>query len=195
MAENSETHDLIGSDKVEGTDVYGAGDDKIGSIERVMINKRSGKISYAVLAFGGFLGMGHDHYPVPWVSTAQIKKIAPQGVDLAVEATGVPSVMADAVSVTRQQGGRAVVIGNARHDAVFTVSPSVFNQGKSLLGTWGGDSVPDRDYPRYGRLLTNDRFPVRQLLSAPYSLTDINLALDDLRTGKISRPLIDMSKS
>ena len=31
-----------------------------------MIGKRSGKVSYAVLAFGGFLGMGHDHYPVPW---------------------------------------------------------------------------------------------------------------------------------
>jgi hypothetical protein len=64
--ENRETHDLIGSDKVEGTNVYGAGDEKIGSIERVMIDKRSGKVSYAVLAFGGFLGMGHEHYPVPW---------------------------------------------------------------------------------------------------------------------------------
>ena len=64
--EKRETHDLIGSDKVEGTDVYGAGEEKIGSIERVMINKRSGQVSYAVLAFGGFLGMGHDHYPVPW---------------------------------------------------------------------------------------------------------------------------------
>jgi hypothetical protein len=46
--------------------VYGTGDEKIGSIERVMINKRSWKVSYAVLAFGGFLGMGNDHYPVPW---------------------------------------------------------------------------------------------------------------------------------
>ena len=64
--EDRETYDLIGSDKVEGTAVYGTGDEKIGSIERVMIGKRSGKVSYAVLAFGGFLGMGHDHYPVPW---------------------------------------------------------------------------------------------------------------------------------
>lgn len=68
MAENDETSTLIGSDKVEGTNVYGAGDEKVGSIERVMIDKMSGKVSYAVLAFGGFLGMGHDHYPVPWAS-------------------------------------------------------------------------------------------------------------------------------
>lgn len=59
---------LIGSDKVEGTAVYGANDEKIGSIERVMLDKRSGQVSYAVLAFGGFLGMGHDHYPLPWAS-------------------------------------------------------------------------------------------------------------------------------
>jgi hypothetical protein len=59
---------LIGSDKVEGTAVYGADDSKIGSIERVMIDKVSGKVSYAVLGFGGFLGLGNDHYPLPWQS-------------------------------------------------------------------------------------------------------------------------------
>ncbi len=83
---------------------------------------------------------------------AAIKKIAPGGVDLAVEATGAPSVMADAINATRAQGGRAVVIGNARHGATLSLNPSVFNQGKSLLGTWGGDSVPDRDYARFGAL-------------------------------------------
>lgn len=61
-----ETGNLIGSDKVEGTSVYGPGDDKIGVIERVMIDKLSGKVAYAVLSFGGFLGIGDDHYPIPW---------------------------------------------------------------------------------------------------------------------------------
>ncbi len=67
MAER-ETAALIGSDKVEGTAVYGANDEKIGSIERVMIDKKSGNVSYAVLGFGGFLGIGDDHYPLPWKS-------------------------------------------------------------------------------------------------------------------------------
>jgi hypothetical protein len=66
--ETRETSSLIGSDKVEGTAVYGANDTKIGSIERVMIDKISGRVSYAVLSFGGFLGIGHDHYPLPWQS-------------------------------------------------------------------------------------------------------------------------------
>ena len=46
---------------------------------------------------------------------AEIRKVAPQGVDLAVESSGQPMVMEQAINATRQQGGRAVVIGNARH--------------------------------------------------------------------------------
>ena len=66
--ESRETGNLIGSDKVEGTAVYGADSEKIGTIERVMIDKISGRVSYAVLSFGGFLGIGDDHYPLPWQS-------------------------------------------------------------------------------------------------------------------------------
>ena len=65
-AEKRETSALIGSDKVEGTNVYRSNGDKIGSIERIMLDKQSGKVAYAVMSFGGFLGIGHDHYPVPW---------------------------------------------------------------------------------------------------------------------------------
>ena len=61
-----ETTSLIASDKVEGTAVYGFDEEKIGSVERMMIDKMSGKVAYAVITFGGFLGIGSDYYPVPW---------------------------------------------------------------------------------------------------------------------------------
>jgi hypothetical protein len=61
-----ETASLIGSDKVEGTAVYGVDEKKIGQVERVMLDKMSGKAAYAVLSFGGFLGLGEDYYPTPW---------------------------------------------------------------------------------------------------------------------------------
>jgi hypothetical protein len=62
MATNErELGNLIGSDKVEGTAVYGADSKGIGSIG--MIDKLSGKVSYAVLSFGGFLGIGDEYYP------------------------------------------------------------------------------------------------------------------------------------
>lgn len=62
----NETVKLISSEKVEGTAVYGPDSEKIGSIENVMIDKVSGKVAYAVLSFGGFLGVGDEHYPLPW---------------------------------------------------------------------------------------------------------------------------------
>ena len=59
--EARETVDLIGSDKVEGTTVYDSKGEHIGSIERVMLEKRSGHVAYAVISFGGFLGLGSDY--------------------------------------------------------------------------------------------------------------------------------------
>ena len=64
--EARETVDLIGSDKVEGTAVYDAKGERMGTIKRVMLEKRSGQVAYAVLSFGGFLGLGSDSYPIPW---------------------------------------------------------------------------------------------------------------------------------
>jgi S-(hydroxymethyl)glutathione dehydrogenase/alcohol dehydrogenase len=125
-------------------------------------------------------------------AVAAIRDLAPGGVDLAVEASGLPAVMAHAVAAVRQQGGRAVVIGNARHGAELVLDPAVFNQGKSLMGTWGGDSQPDRDYPRYAEMLASGRFDLSVLLPERYGLEDADRALQDLAAGRIGRPLIDM---
>jgi sporulation protein YlmC with PRC-barrel domain len=57
---------VIRSDKVEGTNVYNTEGDKLGSIDHLMIDKSAGTVRYAVLEFGGFLGMGTDRYPLPW---------------------------------------------------------------------------------------------------------------------------------
>ncbi len=64
--DHDETYSLIGSDKVEGTDVRRSNGDKVGTIERLMIDKRSGRVAYAVMSFGGFLGLGVNRMPVPW---------------------------------------------------------------------------------------------------------------------------------
>jgi PRC-barrel domain len=61
-----ETSTLISSDKVEGTAVYDRSGEKLGSINAVMIDKVSGKVAYAVMSFGGFLGMGDRYHPLPW---------------------------------------------------------------------------------------------------------------------------------
>ncbi|EQB32499.1 PRC-barrel domain-containing protein [Sphingobium ummariense] len=58
--------DLIASDRVEGTTVYNRQGERLGHISNFMVEKRSGQVRYAVLSFGGFLGLGQDHYPLPW---------------------------------------------------------------------------------------------------------------------------------
>lgn len=61
-----ETSSLIASDKVEGTAVYNRQGERLGTISKVMIDKMSGHVAYAVLSFGGILGLGDKAYPLPW---------------------------------------------------------------------------------------------------------------------------------
>ena len=64
--ERDESHFLISSQKVEGTAVYSTDGERLGTIDHVMIGKRSGRVEYAVMDFGGFLGIGQSQHPLPW---------------------------------------------------------------------------------------------------------------------------------
>ncbi|WP_374446573.1 PRC-barrel domain-containing protein [Stella sp.] len=64
--ETDETLDLIASDKVEGTPVYNLAGERLGSVYNFMVDKRSGRVAYAVMSFGGFLGIGREYHPLPW---------------------------------------------------------------------------------------------------------------------------------
>jgi hypothetical protein len=65
-ATQKKPHSLIASDRVEGTPVRRPNGQKVGTIQRLMIDKVSGNVAYAVLAFGGFIGLGQKHLPIPW---------------------------------------------------------------------------------------------------------------------------------
>ena len=60
------THELIGSDRVEGTTVYDNSGHLVGKIKRLMIEKRTGKVAYAVTVFGGFPGLRQENHAIPW---------------------------------------------------------------------------------------------------------------------------------
>lgn len=63
-----ETSSLIAASKVNGTSVYNSAGESLGSVYDVMINKVSGQVAYAVMSFGGFLGIGERYHPLPWNS-------------------------------------------------------------------------------------------------------------------------------
>ncbi len=90
------SHSLIASDRVEGTAVRRPGGEKIGHIERLMIDKVSGKVAYAVLSFGGFLGIGANLLPLPWARLTYDRDAEAYQVDISDdELKKGPSLLAD----------------------------------------------------------------------------------------------------
>jgi S-(hydroxymethyl)glutathione dehydrogenase/alcohol dehydrogenase len=158
-----------------------------GCVPIIAIDIRAEKLPLAVR-----MGATHTVLSTQQEPLEAIRRICPQGLDYAVEATGRPQVMMQALQAVRNQGGIAVVIGNAPFGERLDLDPWQLNLGKQLRGTWGGDTRPDRDFPRYCRLLETNRLDVRPLQSPPYPLSGVNQALDDLEAGRAARPLIDM---
>lgn len=139
------------------------------------------------------LGATHTINPTSADLVAELKKLVPGGLDIAIDFTGRTQVMVQALEAVRMQGGTAIVVGNAHHGEKLSFDPFQLNLGKRLLGTWGGDSQPERDYPTYCRLLAAGRVDLSPLMANRYSLEQANAALDDLEAARAIRPLIDMS--
>jgi sporulation protein YlmC with PRC-barrel domain len=59
-------YENIRASRVQGTAVYNPAGERLGAIDDLVIGKRDGVVKYAIMSFGGFLGMGEEYYPVPW---------------------------------------------------------------------------------------------------------------------------------
>jgi alcohol dehydrogenase len=107
-----------------------------------------------------------------------------------VEAVGHPLALETAIALTAP-GGRTVTVGLPAPDARITVSPLGFvAEGRSLIGSYLGSSVPSHDIPRFIELWRAGRLPVEQLISATIRLDEINTGMDELADGKAVRQLI-----
>ena len=73
---------LIAAKQVQGTTVYDTKLQNLGSIEDVMIDKSTGRIAYAILSFGGFLGIGDRYYPLPWEKLAYNTELGGYVIDI-----------------------------------------------------------------------------------------------------------------
>jgi hypothetical protein len=73
---------LIASNKVEGTAVYNQEGEHLGSVYNFMVDKVSGQVAYAVMSFGGFLGLGDSYHPLPWKALRYDTKLGGYVVDL-----------------------------------------------------------------------------------------------------------------
>ncbi|MDZ4269178.1 MAG: alcohol dehydrogenase catalytic domain-containing protein [Mycobacterium sp.] len=108
-----------------------------------------------------------------------------------IEAVGHPAALETAIGLTAP-GGRTVTVGLPRPDARISLSPLGFvAEGRSLIGSYLGSSVPARDIPRFVQLWRDGRLPVESLVSATITLDEINTAMDELADGKAVRQVIE----
>jgi sporulation protein YlmC with PRC-barrel domain len=90
---------LIAAKRVQNTTVYNTALEKLGTIEDVMIDKQTGRIAYAILAHGGFLGIGDQYYPLPWEKLQYNREIGGYVVDISQDVLqGAPSYTDEATA-------------------------------------------------------------------------------------------------
>lgn len=116
-----------------------------------------------------------------------------RGVDYAIESAGKGESMEKAFQSVRDNGGLCVITGNLPQGEKISINPFDLIKGKQIIGTWGGETQPDRDIPVYVDLYLSGRLRLKELVTHTYSLQNINRAFDDLSDGKGARILIDMA--
>lgn len=114
------------------------------------------------------------------------------GVDYAIEAAGLRKTMEAAFQSVRDNGGLCILAGNLPHGGRISIDPFDLIKGKRIVGTWGGETCPDRDIPLYVDLYLSGKLKLDALITHTYRLGEINQAFDDLEQGKVGRALIQM---
>ena len=116
-----------------------------------------------------------------------------QGVDYAVEASGVAAVIEQAFASVRRNGGLCVFASHPAQGQKIAIDPYDLICGKQIRGSWGGSCSPDTDVPKFAELYRQGRLPLEKLITRRYKLDEINEALDDLAQGRVGRPLVEIA--
>ncbi len=110
--------------------------------------------------------------------------------DVVVEAVGSAKAFGSAIALTAP-GGRTITVGLPAADELAKISPlSLVAEGRSIIGSYMGSSIPARDVPIFIKMWREGKFLVEKLVSAEIELTDINHAMDELADGNAIRQLI-----
>ncbi len=116
-----------------------------------------------------------------------------RGLDCAIEAAGRSETMEAAFRSVREGGGLCVLAGNLPHGGRISIDPMDLIKGKRIVGTWGGESRPDRDIPFFAEEFIAGRLKLWPLALRDYALKDVNQAMSDLKAGQVGRALISLA--
>lgn len=125
--------------------------------------------------------------------TALIELLGKQSLDVFIDNTGLPAIIELGYQLTKAQG-RVVLVGVPRSERDITIHSLPLHFGKSISGSFGGESVPHLDIPRYQKLVEAGRINFSPLITERFSLDNINTAIQRMRSGELSgRCLIAMT--
>lgn len=144
----------------------------------------------AKLSQAGKLGATHTVNAVSEDPVAAIRKICGGSADFALDASGKTNVIEQAFASVRPHGGLCVFASHPAAGEVIKLDPFDLICGRQIRGTWGGDCKPDRDIPLLADLYMKKELPLDELISVEYPLDEINCAMEDLRSGRVTRALI-----
>lgn len=134
--------------------------------------------------------MGADHTLLYSDDIAEkITELTHGGADYAVEASGNRFAMEKTFEVIRP-GGKMALAGNLKKGEKISIDPFGLIAGKRILGSWGGDTVPDRDIPAYAKAYLAGTLPAEKMISKVIPLEQINESLRELEEGKVNGRII-----
>lgn len=124
-----------------------------------------------------------------------IRKITEnKGVDYAIESAGKKETVEMAFKSVRDKGGLCVIAGNLSHGETIQIDPFDFIKGKRMVGTWGGETQPDRDIPMYTQWALTGKLNLEKMVARIYALKDINEAIAYMEEHAVGRVLVEMEK-
>ena len=112
-----------------------------------------------------------------------IKILGDQGLDIFIDNTGIPSIIEAGYGLVKKKG-RVVLVGVPHYQSSVSLNTLPILFGKSLIGSHGGDTIPNLDIPRYLRLYKNGIVDFKNIISGHYPLESINKAIEAMQDGK-----------
>ena len=149
-------------------------------------------ISDEKLALAKKLGATHTFNSMSSTIQQDIQKLTDGGADRCIESAGQIATIELGFSLIRKNGGKVLFASHPPDGEMIKIAPHELISGKSIGGSWGGATIPDRDIPKMHDLFQKSDTPLGALLTKRYKLEQINDALDDLQSGKVFRTLIVM---
>jgi S-(hydroxymethyl)glutathione dehydrogenase/alcohol dehydrogenase len=144
------------------------------------------------LKFARRLGATHAINAARSSVLESIRELLPQGADYAVDASGNKTAMENAFECIKTTGV-CVIAGNLGKDEKIQLHPFELIKGKRIVGTWGGETKPDRDIPAYLKAFAQGKLPIDRMITHRFGLEDINKAFQVLIKGDAGRIILKMA--